>query len=103
MQHYQSIRLHDKLLLVLSENSVGSRWVEQEVETALAEEEAGREVLFPVRLDDTVMGIQTGWPALVKRTRHRRGLHPLEGARLLQQSIREAAPGPQGRGVKDSR
>jgi hypothetical protein len=66
----ESIRVYDKLLLVLSEASVSSRWVEQEVETALAKEEAGREVLFPVRLDDAVMNIQTGWPALVKRTRH---------------------------------
>lgn len=67
----ESIRVYDKLLLVLSEHSVGSRWVEQEVETALAkEEEAGREVLFPVRLDQAVMNIQAGWPALVKRTRH---------------------------------
>ena len=67
----ESIRVYDKLLLVLSKNSVGSRWVEQEVETALAkEEDAEREVLFPVRLDETVMKIRSGWPALVKRTRH---------------------------------
>lgn len=46
----ESIRLHDKLLLVLSETSVSSQWVEQEVETALAEERAqeGKTVLFPV-------------------------------------------------------
>src|SRR5438045_1468739 len=43
----QSIRLHDKLLLVLSETSVKSQWVQQEVETALAKErELGRTVLF---------------------------------------------------------
>jgi uncharacterized protein YjbI with pentapeptide repeats len=65
------IRVSDKLLLVLSETSVSSQWVEQEVETALAkEEELGREVLFPVRLDDTILEIKSGWPALVKRTRH---------------------------------
>jgi hypothetical protein len=67
-----SIRLHDKLLLILSETSVGSQWVEQEVETALAREreQEGKVVLFPVRIDDTVMEIKSGWPALLKNTRN---------------------------------
>ncbi len=68
----ESIRVHDKLLLLLlSEHSVSSAWIEQEVETALAKEQEKREsVLFPIRLDDAVMEIKTGWPALVKNTRH---------------------------------
>jgi len=67
----ESIRLHDKLLLVLSETSVKSQWVQQEVETALAKErEQGRTVLFPIRLDDAVMQIATGWPAYLKNTRN---------------------------------
>jgi hypothetical protein len=67
----ESIRLHDKLLLVLSKHSVASDWVEQEVETALdRERREKRTVLFPIRLDDTVMKIDTGWPALIKNTRN---------------------------------
>ena len=68
----ESIRLHDKLLLVLSEASVDSQWVEQEVETALRKERrpGGGTVLFPVRLDDSIFEIGEGWPALVKDTRH---------------------------------
>jgi hypothetical protein len=67
----ESIRLHDKLLLVLSENSVSSHWVEKEVETALEKErEQGKIVLFPVKLDDSVLEIKTGWAADVRRTRH---------------------------------
>ena len=67
----ETIRLYDKLLLVLSKTSVASQWVEQEVETALARErEQGTTILFPVRIDDTVMAQQTGWPALIHRTRH---------------------------------
>ena len=34
----QSIRLHDKVIVVLSENSIQSNWVEDEVETALEKE-----------------------------------------------------------------
>jgi hypothetical protein len=68
----ESIRVYDKLLLVLSENSVSSQWVEQEVETALRKERqpGGGGVLFPVRLDDSVLEVSEGWPALVKDTRH---------------------------------
>jgi hypothetical protein len=65
------IRVYDRLLLLLSENSVASSWVEKEVETAMeSEDEQKRTVLFPVRLDDSVLEIKTGWPADVRRTRH---------------------------------
>ena len=65
------IRVYDRLLLILSENSVASSWVEKEVETAMeSEDEQKRTLLFPVRLDDSVMEIKTGWPADVRRTRH---------------------------------
>jgi hypothetical protein len=67
----ESIRLHDKLLLVLSEHSVASKWVEFEVEAAMDKEEEGKPpVLFPVRLNRTVMDSTTAWAAHIKRTRH---------------------------------
>jgi hypothetical protein len=66
-----SIRLHEKLLLILSENSIASDWVEKEVETALEKErERKKTVLFPVRLDEAVSTIKSGWAADVRRTRH---------------------------------
>lgn len=41
------------------------------METAFENESTRNEtVLFPIRLDDTVMNIKTGWPADIKRTRH---------------------------------
>jgi len=67
----ESIRLYDKLLLVFSQHSMASQWVEQEVETALEKErKESRTVLFPIRLDMTVMEIEGGWPALVRNTRN---------------------------------
>ena len=67
----QAVRLHEKLLLVLSENSIASTWVEKEVETAFERErETGATVLFPVRLDDAVMDVKVGWAADIKRSRH---------------------------------
>jgi hypothetical protein len=67
----ETIRVYDKLLLVLSKASVTSQWVEQEVETALARErQQGTTILFPVRIDNMVMTLETGWPALIRNTRN---------------------------------
>lgn len=67
----EAIRVHDKLLLVLTESSVKSAWVEKEVETAFERERMqGRTVLFPIRLDNTVMMTGEAWAADIRRTRH---------------------------------
>jgi TIR domain-containing protein len=67
----ETIRVYDKLLLVLSKASVASQWVEQEVETALARErEQKTTILFPIQIDKTVMTLKTGWPALIRNTRN---------------------------------
>jgi hypothetical protein len=67
----EAIRFYDKLLLVLSENSVKSPWVEAEVEAAFEKErKQKRTVLFPIRLDDTVMDTEEAWAAEIRRTRH---------------------------------
>jgi uncharacterized protein YjbI with pentapeptide repeats len=66
-----SIRLHDKLILVLSESSIGSAWVRREVEAAFEREDREkREVLFPIRLDDSVFHTDQAWARDVRRTRH---------------------------------
>jgi len=59
----QSIRVHDKLLLILSEHWLVSEWVEQE-------RQRKETVLFPVRLDEAVMESKEGWAAHIKRSRN---------------------------------
>jgi hypothetical protein len=68
----EAIRIYDKLLLILSENSIHSPWVETEVETAFEKErkQQGKTVLFPIRLDDAVMKTDQAWAAEIRRTRH---------------------------------
>lgn len=67
---HESILRHDKLLLVLSANSAASHWVEDEVEHAFAKERARNEpVLFPLRVDDADMEIDSGWVASIRNTR----------------------------------
>jgi uncharacterized protein YjbI with pentapeptide repeats len=67
----ESIRIHNKLLLVLSEHSVASQWVEHEVEHALdLENKWETPILFPIRLDEAVMESKVGWAGNVRRTRN---------------------------------
>ena len=67
----ESIRLHDKLLLVLSKNSVVSPWVEREVQAAFEREHRSKKlVLFPIRVDEAVMEATKAWAADIRRTRH---------------------------------
>lgn len=67
----EAIHQQDKLLLVLSEHALASAWVEDEVEAALEKERRQqREVLFPVRLDESVMQTTQAWAAKLRRTRH---------------------------------
>jgi hypothetical protein len=67
----ESIRVHDKLLLVLSESSLASTWVKKEVETAFEQEALQNKlVLFPIRLDETVMQTSQAWAADIRRMRH---------------------------------
>jgi len=67
----ESIRLFDKVMIVLSEASVQSAWVEREVNAAWEREKREkRTVLFPIRIDDTVMHAKQPWAADIRRSRH---------------------------------
>ncbi|MGO8819242.1 MAG: toll/interleukin-1 receptor domain-containing protein [Terriglobia bacterium] len=67
----ESIRIYDKVMVVLSENSIPSGWVEKEVEAAFEREQREKKlVLFPIRLDDAVMETNQAWAADIRRVRH---------------------------------
>jgi uncharacterized protein YjbI with pentapeptide repeats len=67
----EAIRLRDKVLLILSEHSVASRWVEGEVTRSLDEERERKQVvLFPVRIDGTVMETTKPWARLLRGQRN---------------------------------
>jgi len=57
-----AIRLHDKVLLVLSEASIHSEWVRTEVRNACQRErDEGRTLLFPIALLDPGQLTKAGW------------------------------------------
>jgi uncharacterized protein YjbI with pentapeptide repeats len=67
----EAIRVREKLLVILSEGSIASDWVEDEVNKAYAEERERREtVLFPIRIDDTVMTTTEPWARKLRDQRN---------------------------------
>jgi len=67
----ESIRVHDKVVLILSASSLASDWVETEVEAALERERRDkRSVLFPIAIDETCFTTDEPWAADIRRKRH---------------------------------
>jgi hypothetical protein len=68
---YEVIRKNEKLLLILSKNSVKSSWVGNEVEKAFDEEnDRGEMVIFPIRIDEAVESTKKAWADTIRMTRH---------------------------------
>lgn len=62
---------HEKLIIVLSSNSMKSGWVEDEIETVMEKEYKTSDTLFiPIRIDDSLWQLETAWGNKIKRTRH---------------------------------
>jgi len=54
----ESIKAQDRILLVLSQASAQSSWVNREVKNALQlEQDRGKTVLFPIRIDDAIFSV----------------------------------------------
>jgi hypothetical protein len=67
---YQAIRQHEKLLLILSEHSIQSWWVEDEVDKAFSEERDRRTtVVFPIRIDNAAMTSAIPWSEKLRNNR----------------------------------
>lgn len=60
----------EQLLVVISDASIRSRWVGYEVRAALTPNQAGGLRLFPIRIDDALVGIQDGWAAELRDQVH---------------------------------
>ncbi len=68
----EAIRRKDKILLILSRESINSDWVEKEVYSALRKEKSQRKknVLLPFRIDEYVMRCRKPWLLDLKETKH---------------------------------
>jgi len=91
---FQAIRFRDKLLLILSGNSVNSEWVKDEVDEAIAEEHQRKQtVLFPITIDNTVMTSDKAWAKKIRNDRHigdfRKWKKPAEYEKAFNRLLRD--------------
>jgi uncharacterized protein YjbI with pentapeptide repeats len=98
-----AIRLRDRLVLVLSEDSIQSGWVEDEVTTAYDEERRrGQTVLFPIRLDDAIMDTKAAWASKLRMNRNigdfRRWKNHNHYQKSLERVLRDLTAGPKNSG-----
>ena len=94
----EAIRLRDKLLLILSKASIASEWVEDEVNKAHAEERSRKEtVLFPIRIDNTVISTAEPWAVKLRDQRNigdfRQWKKPAEYQKSLDRLLRDLKAG----------
>ncbi len=73
----EAICRYDKLIVILSEHSIGSSWVEDEVRAAQDKEERFKReqqltktVLFPIKIDTAIDQATVQWAARLRRSRH---------------------------------
>lgn len=67
----EAITQRDKLLLIMSKHSISSDWVEDEVMKAFAKERHAKSVvLFPIRVDDSVMETNEPWAVKLRDQRN---------------------------------
>jgi hypothetical protein len=94
----EAIRVRDKLLLILSNASIASEWVEDEVNKAYAEERSRKEViLFPIRIDNEVMSTAEPWAGKLRDQRNigdfRQWRKPAEYQKSLDRLLRDLKAG----------
>ncbi len=67
----EQVRMREKLLVILSKNSIKSAWVGDEVEKAFEEEKRTKTLkLFPIRVDEAVMKAKDDWAEAIRLSRH---------------------------------
>jgi hypothetical protein len=93
----EAIQFRDKLLIILSEASITSDWVEDEVNKAYAEERERKAiVLFPIRIDDAVITTAKPWARKLLDQRHigdfRRWNEHSEYQKSLERLLRDLKP-----------
>lgn len=69
---YHYIRMRDCVLIIISEDSISSDWIENEVNAALAEENKRKKpIFFPIRIDSAVLGSDQAWAEYINKTRNK--------------------------------
>ena len=64
-----AVTIHDKVIMILSENSVERDWTENEIEAALQKENKdGKAVILPLAIDDAIKFTEKPWALKMRRS-----------------------------------
>jgi hypothetical protein len=93
----QAISLNDKVVLVISEASISSGWVSDEVNKTFADERSsGALKLLPIMIDDSLMSSTIGWVGKIRESRNVGDFRGWEDEsiyrRQLERFLRDLAP-----------
>lgn len=66
----EEIQSREKVIIVLSKNSLNSSWVEKEVKLARQKERNGKSVLVPIGLDNAIDSSSVDWAVKIRKSRH---------------------------------
>lgn len=66
-----AVDIHEKMIMIISENSIDSEWTENEYDrTVEKEKQTGKTVLVPITLDGSVKITEQPWAINMKQTRY---------------------------------
>lgn len=81
-----AVNLHDKVIMILSEDSIDKNWAENEYYRAIEKEmKTGKNVLVPVTLDDAVKYTEQPWAVKMRRVRYAADFSMWEDADAYQE------------------
>ena len=68
---HRSIQEQDIMILILSQNSISSKWISKELSVSLKlEQNRGKTILFPIRIDDSIFKESLPSPLNLVISRH---------------------------------
>ncbi len=86
----EAVQSREKLLVVLSKNSLDSEWVEREVTLARQKEGKGkREVLVPICLDSAILNSTIDWAIAIRKRRHIRSFENWQQSSRYQKMLKD--------------
>jgi len=85
---YEQVRIRDKFLVIISENSILSGWVGSEVEKAFSEERSQKvNKLFPIRLDNAVLTAKDDWAETIRLEKYIGDFSKWQDGQIYKQAL----------------
>lgn len=82
-----AIHDYDKFIVVLSKDSIKSGWVKREVNIAREREHKGKDIFFPIFLDNTYLSSSASWVSYLRKQRNIENFQSEVNSRHYQKAL----------------